>query len=107
MDEVTIRQMAEAIFGDMVKIVVDLKKEIIAVGGDLLADAEALLLKDGSVQNDLWGANIYPDRAADERVEYTSMINIRPKLGNRATEIMLPEIKQQVLAVIKKRLVLY
>ena len=36
--------------------------EVAAVGGELHADAEALLLEQGSQQKDLWGANYYPGR---------------------------------------------
>jgi hypothetical protein len=52
-------------FTDMVKFVADVERNIIAVGGELHADAEAVLLDNGSRQQDLWGANYYPGRGSD------------------------------------------
>jgi hypothetical protein len=66
------------------------------VGGELHADAEQLLLEDGSRQEDLWGANYYPDLGAAECVEFTSLINIRPAQGNRSMEIEDDEVRDRV-----------
>lgn len=95
----TVRQLAAAWFGDMVKIVVDVERRVAAIGGHLHADAEALLLQQGSQQEDLWGANYYPDRRAAARVEYTALINIRPGQGNRSMEIQDPAIRVKVAGV--------
>ena len=95
-----IRQQAAATFGDMVKIVVDLDKKIMAIGGELHADEEAVLLENGSQQANLWGANIYPDQPRETWLEYNSMINIRPSAGNRSRDIQDARIQQQVKAVV-------
>jgi len=44
----TLEKMAEQMFGNMIKAVVDVEKEIMAVDAELHADEEALLLKNGS-----------------------------------------------------------
>lgn len=75
-------RLVAARFGDMVKIVVDVQREAVAVGGELHADAEQLLLEQGSRQADLWGANYYPGRDAEGFLEYTALINIRPSQDN-------------------------
>jgi hypothetical protein len=49
-------------FEDMVKYVVDVERGVVAIGGEMQADAEAALLESGSRQADLWGANYYPGR---------------------------------------------
>ena len=77
-------RLTGAFFEDMVKYVVDVKRGVAAVGGELQADAEELLLAEGSRQSDLWGANYYPGRGSDGCIEYTSLINIRPAQGNRS-----------------------
>ena len=59
-------ELAEDMFGDMVKAVVDVGTGIMVVGGELHADEEALLISDGSRQRDLWGVNLYPDRYGSE-----------------------------------------
>lgn len=101
-----VEALARATFGDMVKVVVDIKKKILAIGGELHADAEAVLLEAGSEQQNLWGANIFPGRPGGEQIEFTSLINIRPKQGNKQTLIQDPVIQQQVAAVIADRLAL-
>lgn len=97
-----VREHAEATFGDMVKVVVDLEREIVAIGGELHSDAEAVLLDDGSKQNDLWGANIMVDKSPGENIEYNSLINIRPSQGNRSRDIQDPSIRERVRAVLSK-----
>ena len=77
-------RMAEEQFGDWIKAVVDVSRGIMAVGGELHADDEAALLADGSRQRDLWGINLYPGEGGDDWIEFDSMINIRPRQGNRS-----------------------
>lgn len=89
-------------FGDFVKAVVDIEQEIMAIGGDLHADEEAVLIENGSRQEDLWGINIYPFIAKDKRVEFDSLINIRPSVGNRSRYVESPKIKEMILKIVKK-----
>lgn len=86
-------------FGDMVKFVVDVEKSVLAIGGEMHSDCEELLLEQGSKQENLWGANLYPFREGDERIEYTSLINIRPSLGNRDMKIQDEVIRRKVREV--------
>jgi hypothetical protein len=83
-------------FEDMVKYVVDVERGVIGLGGEMHADAEQLLLEDGSRQADLWGANYYPGRGRDGCIEYTALINIRPAAGNRSMEIQDPALRERV-----------
>ena len=80
----------------MVKYVVDVESGVLAVGGEMHADAEEILLEEGSRQPDLWGANYYPGRGREECIEYTSLINIRPAQGNRSMEIQDPAVRERV-----------
>lgn len=84
----------------MVKLVVDIKRRIVAVGGELHADGEQLLLAEGSTQPDLWGANYYPGRGAEGCLEYTALINIRPSQGNRSMEIQDAETRRLVREIV-------
>ena len=83
----------------MVKLVVDLDKEIIAYDAEWHADLEAELLENGSVQKDLWGFNYYPD---EDMLEYNSLINIRP-LENKSTDILDTEICSKVEQIFRTR----
>lgn len=77
----------------MIKIVVDIRRRILAGGGEMHADCERILLEHGSEQEDLWGANWYP---AEQRIEFESLINIRPRLGNRSIVIQDEELRRKV-----------
>ena len=89
-------RLVRLFFEDMVKYVVDIERRVAAVGGELHADAEQLLLDSGSRQSNLWGANYYPGRGRDACIEYTSLINIRPAQGNRSMEIQDPAVRERV-----------
>jgi hypothetical protein len=95
-DSDTLRTLLHRFFEDMVKYVVDVERGVVAVGGELHADAEACLIEDGSRQQDLWGANYYPGLGADACIEFTSLINIRPAQGNRSMEIEDLRIRERV-----------
>lgn len=86
-------------FTDMVKYVVDVERGRIAIGGELHADAEQVLLDAGSRQQDLWGANYYPGRGRGGCVEFTSLINISPARGNRGMEVADPELRARIQAL--------
>jgi len=89
-------RLTAAFFEDMVKYVADTRTGRVAIGGELHADAEQLLLQEGSLRSYLWGANYYPGRGREGCIEYTSLINIRPSQGNHGMEIMDPAIRERV-----------
>jgi hypothetical protein len=97
-----LRLMAADQFGDFVKAVVDIELEILAIGGDMHADEEALLLDNGSAQMNLWGINLYPDLPADQWIEFDSMINVRPSAGNRSRDVESPAIREKIQAIVTK-----
>lgn len=91
------RRMAKDMFGDLVKAVVDVEKEIMAVDGELHADEEALLIKHGSKQHHLWGINLYPDLHGEKDfIEFDSMINVRPSQGNTSRGIDDPKLRKRI-----------
>jgi len=83
-------------YKSMIKIAVDIRRRILAGGGEMHADCESVLLEEGSEQNDLWGANWYP---AEQRIDYEALINIRPWLSNRSVVIQNEDIRRQVQAI--------
>lgn len=83
----------------MIKIVVDIRQRILAGGGEMHADCESVLLDNGSEQDDLWGANWYPD---EKRIEFESLINIRPRLGNRSILIQSEELREKVESITRE-----
>jgi hypothetical protein len=95
-DEATLDRLVRETFVDMVKYVVDVERRQVAIGGDMHADAELVLIENGSRQGDLWGANYYPKRPPAECIEFTSLINIRPARGNPGMVVQDPEIQRVI-----------
>jgi len=99
-----LERMAAAIFGNLVKAVVDIDREIIAVDAELHSDLEALLLENGSKHKSLWGINFYPEMKGDDFVEFDSMINMRPSQGNRSRGVDNEEMRKRIIAIVAKRI---
>jgi len=97
-----LNEMAKQQFGDMVKAVVDVEHGIMAIGGELHSDEEAALLDQGSLQKNLWGINLYPERPAAEWIEFDSMINVRPSGGNRSRYVERADVRAAVTAIVNR-----
>lgn len=102
MRKADLNTMAQQQFGDMVKAVVDVEQCIMAIGGELHSDEEAILLEQGSLQKNLWGINLYPERPLPEWIEFDSMINVRPSGGNRSRYVERAEIRDAVTAIVNR-----
>lgn len=85
-------------YGSYIKVVVDIKKEILAGGGAMHYDDEKLLLECGCRQENLWGGGI--DLETGE-VTYDSMINIRPNQGNNKRDIQSDQIKDKFKRIVE------
>jgi hypothetical protein len=96
-----LRDAGEELYGDMVKAVVDVEKEVMAIGAELHADEEAFLIEQNSRQENLWGINLYTDRAFGEMVEFDSMINIRPRQNNRSRGVEDPTIQARIIQIVR------
>lgn len=97
-----LQAMAEKMFGNLVKAVVDIERGFLAVDAELHADEEACLLENGSKQKDLWGINLYPELAGDDFIEFDSMINLRPAQGNLTRGVENKEVRQKIKALVNK-----
>ncbi|MCX7661886.1 MAG: DUF5674 family protein [Candidatus Omnitrophica bacterium] len=100
-----LKKIAKEGFGDLVKAVVDIRKELIVLGGELHTDEEVLLLESGSNQEDLWGINLYPFKEKEDFIEFDSVINLRPKQKNFSRGIDDPKIKEAIKEIVKKLIV--
>ncbi len=98
--------MAKTGFGDLVKAVVDVAQGIMAIGGELHADEEVLLMeKENSRRENTWGINIYPKKSENEWIEFDSMVNIKPSLGNRSRDVENSEIREVIKKIVRKLIV--
>lgn len=102
-DHATQKEIDEMLqsLGTYIKLAVDIKRGILAGGGQLHADCEGILLKDGSSQEDIWGADWNP---LTQEVTFESLINIRPHQNNRSMEILDPTIRKSVTLITGKLL---
>jgi hypothetical protein len=99
-----LKNMAAATFGNLVKAVVDVDREIIALDAELHSDLEARLLEDGSKQNSLWGINFYPEAEGDEFIEFDSLINLRPSQGNKSRSVDNQDLRKKIIEISLKRI---
>ncbi len=97
-----INKLARDTFGNLVKAVVDVEKEIMVVGGQLHSDEESLLIEHGSKQENIWGINIYPQESSDNWIEFDSMINLRPYQENLTRSVDNSEICQKIVEIVNQ-----
>ncbi len=95
-----LQEMLEAL-QTYVKLAVDVRRRVVAGGGEMHADCEAALLEDGSEQRDVWGADWFP---GSRTVRFRSLINIRPKHGNRSMDITDAALKKTVETIVRERI---
>lgn len=87
--------------GVYVKLAVDVRRDVLAGGGALHADCEAILLNDGSRQEDIWGADWIP---LTQEVHYEALINIRPHQNNSTMTIQDSSTRKRVAEVVQQLL---
>lgn len=87
--------------GTFTKLAVDIEREVLAGGGEYHADCEQVLLEDGSQQENIWGADWYPET---NTVECIALINIRPRQGNLKMEIQNPALRKRIESIAQRLL---
>lgn len=94
--------IASVEFGDIVKAVVDVAQGIMAVGGELHADEEVVLMEqEGSKRAHTWGINLYPKKSGNEWIEFDSMVNIKPSLGNRSRGVDDAAMQKKIKEIVR------
>jgi len=98
-----LKEMAKKMFGDLVKAMVDIEKEIMAVDAPMHADLlEFLMEKENSEPKNLWGINIYPEKPENDFIEFDSMMNLKPDLGNKTRGVDSEEIRKKIIKIVNK-----
>jgi len=95
-----LEKMAEH-FDGYIKVVVDIERRVLAGGGDRHFDDEQDLLKDGSLQENLWGGG-YDTKT--QEIDYNSIINLRPKQNNPSRDILSLEIRKNFDIIVNELL---
>lgn len=98
-----LRALAREQYGDVIKTVVDVAQGIMGVGGELHVDIQSMLIeKEHSRGDTTWGINLYLDKTGEDFVEFDSMVNLKPALGNRSRGVENSEIQQQIRGIVEK-----
>lgn len=84
-----------------IKLAVDIRRGILAGGGVLHADCEAVLLGNGSLQEGIWGADWIP---STQQIRYEALINIRPRQNNPALEVLDSSIRDRIRDIVQNLL---
>lgn len=95
-----LNKLVKTEFDGIVKAVVDIKKEIMVIDGDLHADEERMLLETGCQQKDLWGINLKLKRFGKDWIEFDSMINLRPSQNNKSRGVDDPKTRKKIVKVV-------
>jgi len=95
-------EVAKEHYGDLVKAVVDIEREIMAIGAELHSDEEGHLIDQGSHQQNLWGINLLVHKSGEEFIEFDSVINIRPNQGNPSRDVLDPCTRQKIKELVEK-----
>lgn len=85
-------------FGEYIKLVADIDKEILYGGSRLHADIEKILIDSGSLQKNIWGGGI---DLTSKIIECSAVANIRPD-SNPSTEILDPTNREKFINIVKK-----
>ncbi|HEY4496006.1 MAG TPA: DUF5674 family protein [Candidatus Paceibacterota bacterium] len=103
---IELKKIAEERFGDLAKAVVDVEQKIMAVGGELHVDMETLLMeKENSLRKNTWGINLYPENFVEDFVEFDSMINLKPTLGNRTRNVENEKEREKIKTIVNNLII--
>ena len=97
-----VKKLADFWYGTMIKGAVDIEGGRVALGGDYHIEDSELLTSTGSKFEAIWGFNIRFEENKDGTLEFDSMVNIKPNLGNKSQNISNDEIVKKATEVIYK-----
>ena len=98
-----LKEMSGKMFGGLVKVMADVEKSIMAVDAPMHADLlEFLIEKENSEPINLGGINIYPEKSSEDFIEFDSMMNLKPGLGNKTRGVDDENIRKKIVEIIEK-----
>lgn len=99
-----LKTLAHEQFLTIIKAVIDVEQEIMALGGEFHSDLETLLLetKDSKREN-TWGINLYLDKTGEQFIEFDSMINLKPLSGNTSRGVEDESLRKKIVSIVESR----
>lgn len=96
-----LKKLAGSMYGNLVKAVVDIHRNILILDAPMHVDLEEKLLQEGSKQANLWGINLHPGKyKTDEFIEFDSMINIRPSQNNLSRDVLDKAVRKKIIELV-------
>ena len=101
-----LKEMSKKMYDNLVKAMVDVEKEVMAVDAGLHADLmEFLIETENSEPKNVWGINIFPDKSSEDLIEFDSMMNIKPAFGNRTRGVDNENIRKKIIEITNRLIV--
>jgi hypothetical protein len=98
-----LKEMSEKMFGNLVKAMVDIEKEIMAVDAPMHSDLlEFLIEQENCEAINLWGINIYSEKTGEDFIEFDSIMNLKPALGNKTRGVEDKKIREKIIKITEK-----
>lgn len=97
-----VKELAKGWYGTMIKGAVDIDLGRVALGGDYHIEDSEVLTSSGSKFENIWGFNIRFEEKENGILEFDSMVNIKPNLGNRYKSINNEEVVKKATEIIYK-----
>ncbi len=95
-----VRELAVEWYGTMIKGTVDIAKNKVAIGGKYHVESCELLVEGGGDHTNVWGFNIRFEEDQNGILEFDSLVNIKPSLGNKSRSVENPEIIKKATEII-------
>jgi len=96
-------QRVREAYEDYIKTVVDIEKDLLAVGGEYHIDCEQALIETGSKASNLYGGGY---RVSTKEVDYMAMSNYKPALGKLTYEISDIKVRERLKELTEEFLML-
>ncbi len=96
-----VKKFAGNWYDSMIKGTVDIVKNKVALGGDYHIESCELLTQNGSTSENVWGFNIRFEEGVDGILEFDSMVNIKPSLGNKSRSILDEDVASVAEKIIR------
>lgn len=94
------REFSKYWYEEFLKGSVDIEKKRVAIGGEYHIESCELLVQGGSEHKNVWGFNIRFDDDGPH-IEFDSMLNLKPALGNRTRTITDEAVIQKAEKIIR------
>ena len=99
-----LKTLAHEQFLTVIKTVVDVEQEIMALGGEFHSDLETLLLETkDSKRDNTWGINLRLDKTEEQFIEFDSMINLKPLSGNTSRGVEDEVLRKKIVSIVNSR----